>query len=102
LNENEFKVGDRVEIYGYARSTDKWNGPAVVTKVHPDGVTVDRIGAGPVYEGGYFNSMHVRSPAFVHVVTQRTVWVTLPGDNAGHKLSEDDAQALFRQLEAIL
>jgi hypothetical protein len=53
--------------------------------------------------GGSWDIVYVRpTPKFVNVIESRTIWVTLPGDNAGHKLSEDDAQALFRQLEAIL
>jgi hypothetical protein len=53
--------------------------------------------------GGSWDIVYERpTPKFVNVITSRTIWVTLPGDNAGHKLTEDDAQALFRQLEAIL
>lgn len=39
---------------------------------------------------------------YVHVVDARQIWVTLPGDTAGHKLTETQARTLFHQLEEIL
>jgi len=41
-------------------------------------------------------------PEYVHIIESRQIWVTLPGDTAGHKLSEDQARTLFHQLEEIL
>lgn len=41
-------------------------------------------------------------PEYVHVIESRQIWVTLPGDTAGHRLTEDQARTLFHQLEEIL
>lgn len=41
-------------------------------------------------------------PEYVHVIESRQIWVTLPGDTAGHKLTEDEVKTLFRQLEAVI
>jgi hypothetical protein len=102
-DESEFEIGDLVEIRSPRFPED--NGPATV-----------------IHKGFYSGNFHVKKtegsvalafPArelrpltpktvFVHVQTQRTIWVTLPGDTAGHKLSNDDALALLRQLEEAL
>lgn len=57
----------------------------------------------PLGRGAYrADELELVEPQFVNVTTARSIWVTLPGDNAGHRLTEDEARALFRQLEEVV
>lgn len=38
----------------------------------------------------------------VRRVEQPVIWVTLPGDNASHKLTEQQAKELLRKLEEVV
>ena len=38
----------------------------------------------------------------VRRVEQPAIWITLPGDNASHKLSEQQAKDLLRKLEEVV
>jgi hypothetical protein len=93
-----FKIGDRVIIsgarprLGFIVEDFGLQGPGEFSVVF-DGGTRRYVEA---------SNLTLETPRFVHVVTQRTVWVTLPGDTAGHKLTNDDALALLRQLEEAL
>lgn len=96
------KIGDRVV------STQRGGeGPGVIVENFGQqfpgefSVVLDRGGSGARrYIKTY--DLTPETPRFVNVVTQKTVWVTLPGDNAGHKLTNDDALTLLRQLEEAL
>lgn len=107
---NDFKVGDKVRTniarreapigsVGTLTRCDMIR-PGEVCVEFPSEITTKRY----FYLAAEGQVEHVdpRPEKFVNVIESRTIWVTLPGDNAGHKLSEDDAQALFRQLEEIL
>lgn len=96
---SEFKVGDRVRVV----TKDEFNTKVGVIDFIGDGIHVrldDESESGPFF----FNEDEVvlESEHYVNVIESRAIWVTLPGDNAGHKLTEDEARALFVQLEEIL
>lgn len=42
----------------------------------------------------------VSPPRFVNTLS--TIWVTLPGDNAGHRLTNEQARQLLRELEEVV
>ena len=39
---------------------------------------------------------------FVNVIENRSIWITLPGDIAGHRLTEEQAKQLLWELEAAV
>jgi hypothetical protein len=104
-----FKVGDRVRITAayeqYAGLTGTVERVNLGGDAYPYALTLD---PNDVFksEGGDFlverDEIEALTPQFVNVVTSRSIWVTLPGDNAGHRLTESEARALFVQLEEIL
>lgn len=99
-----FKIGDRVLVR--SPRYPEFNGPATVSYLPknllaPTNVHVRQEGReGPL--SFPVNEVLLADPQFVNVQTQKTIWVTLPGDNAGHKLTNDDALTLLRQLEEAL
>ena len=96
----QFKVGDRVRDTVEEHSTYGETGTVVgVPWNYAARVKYDKDGSYGLYFKG---ELELIEPEFVHVVERREIWVTLPGDTAGHKLTEEQARTLFRQLEEIV
>lgn len=97
----EFKVGDRVRVEGTDTEFDGLTGTfegEIPGRKHPLNVLL--TGAGVRY---FSPGELVRlSPRFVNVVDNPSIWVTLPGDNAGHKLTTAEAKQLLRELEEVV
>lgn len=101
---SEIKIGDRV-IFRHFKPEGEFG-----TVIEPTGTWKENIVQGELVvslDSGstYYtrpDELEIELPQFVNVVTSRSIWVTLPGDNAGHKLTEDEARALFRQLEEVI
>lgn len=49
----------------------------------------------------YFSELAAQTVR-VRRVEQPVIWVTLPGDNASHKLTEQQAKELLRKLEEVV
>lgn len=99
---SEFSLGDVVDISDDG-SPHNYSGRGTVVGFAADMPRVrfdEPAGRGTLTYPTYRVTRVV--PQFVNVVTSRSIWVTLPGDNAGHRLTNDDALTLLRQLEEAL
>lgn len=108
---DEFKVGDHVYLNddgmpendsGYATIEEIFEPEGEAYLSFEDFQPFNKI-TYPLYRLTFMGrESEPAQPEYVHVIESRQIWVTLPGDTAGHKLSEDEARTLFHQLEAIL
>lgn len=94
-----FLLGDRVR--------DNFGRSGRITSLDAGGhgqyIDVEYDADVPLNNGWYKDDeLQALEPEFVHVQVSKAIWVTLPGDTAGHKLTNDEALTLLRQLEEAL
>lgn len=93
-----FKVGDRVRF----EDDDK---VAIITGPDSDGQydwfhEYEDGAQGLAYESEL--TLVESAPRFVNTTEVRIVWITLPGADRSYALSQEQAYALFRQLEEVV